>query len=240
MGYEYSRGLGATGGPTSCPTNQRLVRNLTAGTSRCVPVCSSYQCPSGKRKETLTAYSAGASQISMTTSRRQAMIGRGCVRVPATECVPDSQMINSAGIETYCCPDPDAQWRAQHELELTRRRANRTTLPSGSTCGAGKTTRSHTTYDCPPSMSCSAEMAIPAGCVATGKWYDDNSYEMCCPAVTSPAPQSAPPPPPSIVVLESRGQTSMAGGHGPLFWVGLGSVLLGVVLFLRGRQWKKA
>jgi hypothetical protein len=190
MSYEY--GLGAMVGPTSCPANQRLARNLTAGTSRCVSLCSSYQCPPGKRKETLTAYSAGAAQITTTTSRRQQMTSRGCVRVPVADCVPDSLMINSAGVETYCCPDPDVQWRAQHELDLVRRRANRTTAPAGSTCGDGMVTKSLTSYECPPSVSCSTQLPPPPGCVSTGQWYDDNSYEACCP--TSPPTVTTPPP----------------------------------------------
>jgi len=195
MSYERT-GLGAdpqSGDPVQCAANQRLVRNLTAGTGRCVSLCGSYQCPPGKRKETLTAYSAGAAQITTTTSRRQQMTGRGCVRVPTADCVPDSMMLNSAGVETYCCPDPDVPWRAQHELDLVRRRANRTTAPAGSSCGGdGKVTRSFTEYDCPPSVQCSTQQGPPPGCVSTGRWYDDNSYEMCCP--TSPSTVTTPPP----------------------------------------------
>ena len=236
MGYEYMGGLGAMVGPTSCPANQRLVKNLTAGTSRCVPLCSSYQCQSGKIKRTLTAYSAGAAQIRETTSRRQDWTRSGCVRVPATDCVPDSQMLNSAGVETYCCPDPDAQWRVQEELDLIRRRANRTTTPAGSSCGAGGVTKGHRVYSCPPSISCQAELRMPQGCVATGLWYDDYASEYCCPARSSEGPPesvSLPPAPPPPVSVVTTSQAPTRSGFGPLFWLGLGAVGVGLFLVLR-------
>jgi hypothetical protein len=46
----------------------------------------------------------------------------------------------------------------------------------------------------------------------------------------------ASPPPPSIVYSTPQVQQTAPQGHGPLFWLGLGAVGLGLFLVLRGRS----
>lgn len=87
---------------------------------------------------------------------------------------------------------------------------------------------------------------IARGCTVApcsdGPQLIDSSAKItyCCPpqAATTATPSiwtQASPPPPSIVYTTPVVQQPVAQGHGPLFWLGLGAVGVGLILVLRGR-----
>jgi hypothetical protein len=89
---------------------------------------------------------------------------------------------------------------------------------------------------------CTQEGPSMTGCARTGTCVMTRTF--CCPTGTStPASTQpttvipslpAPPPPPSIVYSTPQVQQTAPQGHGPLFWLGLGAVGIGLFLVLRG------
>ena len=114
---------------------------------------------------------------------------------------------------------------------------------SSYTCPTGQTKVNQTSsyVGAAAQSSLAARQALTArGCTiapcSQGVQLIDGSGQTtyCCPrqpeqpATLTPAP----PPPPSIVYTTPVRQT-VQGGHGPLFWIGLGCVGVGLVLVLR-------
>lgn len=134
-----------------CPAGQ----TRAFATQQCQPVCSTYQCPTGKSKvEFNRSYVGTAAQDSRT--RQQALVARGCTVAP---CSNGPQLITGSAKITYCCP---------------------------------------------PQAATTATLATP--------------------------------PPPTIVYTTPQVQQTVSRGYGPLFWIGLGCVGVGLILVLRGRS----
>lgn len=225
MAYERtSLGTSATINTSRpCPSGQIGRANRATGIQECVPLCSSYQCQPGTAKETLSTSYVGAQGFTDTQRRRIALLDRGCARAACSE---GPQLFGGSGAETYCCPDPaseQAQWRAQHEVEIARRLANRATSPVGSLCSGG-VTRSHWVQECRPWVMCSISLPPPRNCQPTGKWYDESNKELCCQDPNARVVPSVPTEPAVLITRRDRDR-----GH-PLIWVGLG--LIGIGLFL--------